>query len=32
MAETNILLEPETLQPVKHSAFLRETGMFEVLR
>ena len=22
MAETNILLEPETLQPVKHSAFL----------
>src|SRR6516164_2810406 len=24
MAETNILLEPETLQPVKHSAFLQK--------
>ena len=32
MDETNILLEPETLQPVKHSAFLQETGMFEMLR
>ena len=32
MAETNIRPVPETAQPLKRSAFLQETGMFEVRR